>query len=110
MPCSFVAYIDESGDEGFKFASGSSEWFVLSAVITRKMLDTATVKLVDDVRTILKCQSRKPLHFSCMKHEQRLPYVDRVAKGGLRALSVLVHKPSILEPEVFQEERHRLYR
>jgi hypothetical protein len=44
MAASFVAYIDESGDEGFKFAKGSSEWFVLSAAITRKRFDVATVK------------------------------------------------------------------
>jgi hypothetical protein len=110
MSGSFVAYIDESGDEGFKFTSGSSQWFVLTAVMTRKALDVATVKLVDDVRSILQCQSHKPLHFSCMKHEQRLPYVDRIAKAGLRAASILVHKPSIQDPEVFQQERHRLYR
>jgi hypothetical protein len=38
-PFSFVAYIDESGDEGFNFAEfpeiKSSEWFVLSAVVIR---------------------------------------------------------------------------
>ena len=109
MPASFVAYVDESGDEGFKFTQGSSEWFVLSAVITRKRYDVQTVKLIDDVRALLKCRSRKPLHFSHMKHEQRLPYVDTIAKAPLRTTSMLVHKPSLLEPEVFQE-RHRLYR
>ena len=36
MAASFVGYVDESGDEGFKFTAGSSAWFVLSAVITRK--------------------------------------------------------------------------
>ena len=35
MSASFVVYVDESGDEGFSFGQGSSDWFVLSAVITR---------------------------------------------------------------------------
>lgn len=109
MSASFVAYIDESGDEGFKFAQGSSEWFVLSAVITRKKYDLATVKLVDDVRTLLNYQPKKVLHFRNMKHEHRVPYVERIAQAPLRAISILVHKPSLLEPEVFQE-RHRMYR
>jgi len=109
MSASFVAYIDESGDEGFKFAQGSSQWFVLSAAITRKASDLATVKLVDDVRTLLKYQPTKVLHFRDMKHEHRVPYVERIAQAPLRATSILVHKPSLLEPEVFQE-RHRMYR
>jgi hypothetical protein len=38
----FRVYIDESGDEGFKFdqpGKGSSRWFVLSAVVTREEND-----------------------------------------------------------------------
>ena len=35
MSASFVVYVDESGGEGFSFGQGSSDWFVLSAVITR---------------------------------------------------------------------------
>jgi uncharacterized protein DUF3800 len=48
MPCSYVVYVDEAGDEGFSFKSGSSEWFVLSAVLTLKAEDLETVKLVDE--------------------------------------------------------------
>ncbi|HWE01892.1 MAG TPA: DUF3800 domain-containing protein [Tepidisphaeraceae bacterium] len=42
MPESFIVYIDESGDDGFKFntgGSGSSEWFILSAVVIRARND-----------------------------------------------------------------------
>ena len=108
MVSSFVAYIDESGDEGFRFEQGSSEWFVLSAVITRKSSDIETVRLVDDVRVLLGRDERKPLHFRDMKHEQRVPYVNAIAGANLRVINVLAHKPSLLEPEKFQE-RYRLY-
>jgi hypothetical protein len=40
MTTSFVAYIDESGDEGFKFLpneQGSSRWFVLSALLLTQL-------------------------------------------------------------------------
>jgi len=108
---SFVVYVDESGDEGFAFKgprTGSSHWFVLSAVVTRKHLDLETVKLVDEVRENLSYKPRKPLHFRKMKHEHRLPYVQRIAAARIRAITVLIHKPSISEPEKLAE-RNRLY-
>jgi len=104
----FVAYVDESGDEGFSFDKGSSEWFVLSAVVTRKANDLDAVKLVDDVRTALGRPPRKPLHFRDLRHEHRLPFVDRIAKAPLRAVSVLIQKTALREPEKFRE-RYRLY-
>jgi hypothetical protein len=60
---SFVVYVDESGDEGFAFKepyTGSSHWFVLSAVVTHKCLDLETVKLVDEVRQHLCYKRRQP--------------------------------------------------
>jgi hypothetical protein len=107
-PATFAAYIDESGDEGFRFERESSEWFVLSAVVTHKTTDLKTVKLVDSVRTRLGKPPEKPLHFRDLKHEQRLPFVGAIAAADLRVLSVLLHKPSLTEPEKFQE-RYRLY-
>lgn len=104
----FRVYIDESGDEGFQFGHGSSEWFVLSAIVTRRGTDLATVKLVDEVKAFLKKPKEKVLHFRDLKHEQRLPFVERIAKADLRAFAVVFHKPAIKEPEKFRE-RYRLY-
>lgn len=103
---SFVVYVDESGDEGFAFKgarTGSSRWFVLSAVVTRKELDLETVKLVDKVREELNYEPRKPLHFRKMKHERRVAYVTRIAAARIRCVTILVHKPSIAAPEKFRE-------
>jgi hypothetical protein len=108
MGATFAVYIDESGDEGFAFNKGSSEWFVISAVIIRKTHDLNTVKLVDKVRAQLGKPAQTPLHFSHMKHEQRVPYIAEIAKANLRTVTVIVHKPSLLEQEKFQE-RYRLY-
>jgi hypothetical protein len=106
---SFIVYIDESGDEGFSFNKGSSNWFILSAVVTHKTSDLEVVKLVDQVKALLKWQSpKKPLHFRDLKHHQRIPFVDHIAKSDLRTVSILVHKPSIREPETFHT-RYRLY-
>lgn len=108
MSATFVVYIDESGDEGFAFGRGGSDWFVLSAGVTRKVKDLQTVKLVDGVRKQLAKPDKKPLHFRDLKHEQRLPFVAAIARAELRIVSVLVHKPSLREREKFQE-RYRLY-
>lgn len=104
----FVVYIDESGDEGFRFNSGSSEWFVVSGVITRKEKDLETVKIIDEIRKQLGKPEKRILHFRDLKHEQRLPFVNKIAESSLRAVNVLIHKPSLKEPEKFQV-RYRLY-
>ena len=57
MKSSFIAYIDESGDEGFVFnsdGSGSSRWFVLSAAVIRQSCDLQMVSCLKEVRSILK--------------------------------------------------------
>lgn len=109
--CSFRAYVDESGDEGFVFnpdGSGSRRWLVLSAVVVRRKNDHGLVALMADVRKLLGKAPKKQLHFSDMKHEQRVPYVRQIAANPLRTVSVLVHKPSIREPEKFQAEKFLL--
>jgi len=108
MSCSYVAYIDESGDEGFAFGSGSSEWFVLSAVVTLKSEDLQTVQLVDRVRKQLGRPEHKPLHFRDLRHEHRLPLIAEISRASLRVATLLVHKPSLEEPETFRQNS-RLY-
>lgn len=113
MTSSFTAYIDESGDEGFVFLpgeKGSSRWLVLSAVVFRKSKDLEAVRVMREVRTLLGKDPKKALHFREMKHEHRVPYVRALAMAPMRTVSVLIHKPSISEPEKFQTEAFRLYR
>lgn len=113
MSESFAVYIDESGDEGFAFrsdGSGSSRWLVLSAVVFRKSNDSEAVRLLQDVREKLGKAPKQPLHFRNLKHEQRVPYVRAIGSAKLRTVSVLIHKESIREPELFQADSYRLYR
>jgi len=110
---SFRVYVDESGDEGFVFkpnGAGSSRWLVLSAVITRREQDQLVVPLMDEVRAMLGRQPRQQLHFVKLSHAQRIPYARAIGKARVRAVSVLIHKPSIQEPETFQAQKHQLYR
>lgn len=87
MSESWVVYVDESGDEGFKFDKGSSDWFVLSGIITSKASDIETVKLVDRVRSrVLRRTDQNPLHFRDLKHEQRIPFLHEMAQPRSRYL------------------------
>src|SRR5262245_53253787 len=106
MNPSFVAYIDESGDDGL--SAKSTEWFVPSALVTNKADDATTLKaIVDPIRISLSKPVKAPLHFKDIKHHQRIPYIAQIAAARVRAINVLVHKPSLLEPETFSKE-HRL--
>jgi hypothetical protein len=110
---SFRVYVDESGDEGFVFnpdGTGSSRWLVLSAAMVRAKNDMALVKLVGDTRKLLRKLPTQHLHFSDLKHEQRVPYVRQIASSSIRTVSILVHKLSIRDPEKFQSEKFLLYR
>jgi Protein of unknown function (DUF3800) len=113
MKPSFIAYIDESGDEGFVFnpdGSGSSRWFVLSAAVIRQANDLQMVSCLKHVREVLQKPAKTPLHFVDLKHEQRVPYIRRVGDLPMRTVSVMVFKPLISEPEKFQNTKYLLYR
>ena len=113
MKSSFIAYVDESGDEGFVFnadGTGSSRWFVLSAAVIRQTNDLQMVSCLKEVRAVLKKEPKTPLHFVDLKHEQRVPYIRRVGELPIRTVSVLVYKPLIAEPEKFQNTKYLLYR
>lgn len=114
MGASFVAYIDESGDEGFRFredGSGSSRWFVLSALVVRKEYDRdEIIPAARDLREILRKEPKKALHFRELRHEQRIPIARRIGSMRVRTVSVVVHKPCIESPENFQREPYSLYR
>jgi hypothetical protein len=114
MPAhSFRVYVDESGDEGFVFrpdGKGSSRWLVLSAVVTRTENDRVVVELMRKVRGILGREPKDALHFVKLNHAQRIPWLREIGLTPLRTVSVLVHKPTINEPEKFQSQKHLLYR
>lgn len=113
MPASFHAFIDEAGDEGFKFLpneTGSSRWFVLSAVVFRNSNALAPVRILKESRELLKRDAKAVLHFRNLKHEHRRAFTAVIAKEKLLTVSVLSYKPDIPEPENYQNEKFLLYK
>ena len=93
----FVAYIDEAGQESLRLNSGTSRWFVLSSAVFRHETEIEQVKLVDEVRARIN-QGRKPdqqipakqrLHFRDLKHEARKFYANRIAQAEVKSVSIV---------------------
>lgn len=113
MSSSFVAYIDESGDEGFTFlddGKGSSRWFVLSAVVYRRPMDLSAVAALKAARATLGWEPGKAFHFCDMRHEHRRVLLNEVAKTPFRTVSILSYKPDIADVERYQANKWMLYR
>src|SRR5574344_973355 len=96
-------YIDEAGDEGFKFderlGHGSSNFFVLSAIIVKNEDDLSLAKIVNELKMILNYQPKdmiSPLHFCKMQHEKRKVCVNKLAEfEKFTTISVICDKQKI---------------
>jgi hypothetical protein len=113
MPYGFEVFIDESGDEGFRFRprpqSGSSEWLVLSAVMVPRDTISEMITAMRELRQLLNRGPTYTLHFADLNHEQRVAWVDRISGvRKMRVASVIVHKPTLTRRALFRE-RDRLY-
>lgn len=102
----YNVYIDEAGDEGFKFecnlGRGSSRFFVLSAIIVKQELDQKLASVVNELKKILKYQEKdihSPLHFYKMSHEKRKVCVNQLEQfKEFTVISVVFQKESLKEP------------
>lgn len=65
---------------------------------------------MDEVRRLLGRPPRQQLHFVRLGHAQRRVYARQIGKARIRTVSVMIHKPSIRDPETFQAQKHQLYR
>jgi hypothetical protein len=102
MPHNFVAYIDESGDEGYNIVPPperrSSEWFVLGAVI----VPVVSVPEID-------ATCAEPFHFRKVQHHAKIAYVEKVASLPICATLVAFHKPSVPDNAAIRTRSHYLF-
>lgn len=109
----FTIFVDESGDEGFTFRDpperkGSSDWLVVSAVITMSAQQKAVIDFARQTREAIGIAAKKPLHWTELNHERRVRVYAEMAAQNYRYVSILVNKRAIKDPEVFKP-RGRLY-
>jgi len=100
---SFIAYIDESGDDGFgnyRVANqngGASNWLVLTACVMRYSRKLEAVTIRDEIkdRTGKRTQGRA-IHFSDFNHGQKRAACEVLQGNPIRYISILCHKPSLV--------------
>ncbi|GAA4714926.1 DUF3800 domain-containing protein [Sphingomonas lutea] len=115
MAHSFIAYIDESGDDGLSGRyrepgrrGGSSHWLTLSASIWRYSRDLEAIEWRDAIRNQLGHQVRKvPLHCKDFNHQQKVMAAHTLRAKPFRTICVLANKASI--PEGTYVGKNQLY-
>jgi len=108
----FIVYIDESGDEGFTFREtpkGSSDWFILSAIITSVSDDQEVRTTAHSIRQAIGLPEKATIHFADIPHERRVRTVEEIVASNVTIASVAINKRAIKQPQIFTEEPFRLY-
>jgi len=114
MSHEFVAYIDESGDDGLKKfrgknEDGSSQWLVLGCCIVRKNNDLSLVKQRDSILQEIGRTKDRRIHFHKYNHAQKIAICRSMAKLPIKLISILSAKSSLPQDHAFKKERHKLY-
>lgn len=115
MAHSFVAYIDEAGDDGLPGhyrqpgrQGGASHWLTIGAVVWRMSRD---LDFVGHARNIIKQlppqKQKKPLHFKELDHPQRIMAINGILDKPMRLTAVIANKPVI--PEGIYVQKNQLY-
>lgn len=85
------AYIDESGDEGFK--EGSSQWFIISSIVVNQDNDREVATTINNIKYRLwQTQTTQPLHWVKLDHKRKRVAVSEIAKHNFVLFSVALEK------------------
>lgn len=115
MTYSFIAYIDESGDDGISGnyrepggRGGSSHWLTISASMWRYSRDLEAVQWRNEIRDRLPNGIRnKPIHCKHFDHQKKVMACQLLATKPIRSICVMSNKPSI--PQNVYNEKNQLY-
>lgn len=115
MAHSFIAYLDEAGDEGLTgkyrqpgIGGGSSHWLTLGATVWRQSRDLDAVQWAREIIEQLPVQRRKkPLHFMELNHAQKVMAIQGLCGKPFRCAVVIANKPVI--PSGIYTQPNQLY-
>lgn len=108
MAHSFIAYIDESGDDGLKRIrstshSGGTQWLTISCCVARYVNDLEFVSWRDQI----KVGGKREIHFRELNHSQKLMACQKIATFPVRGITILSNKTLI--PEGTYNQKNQLY-
>ena len=96
----YVAYIDEGGETGLTKVrpideNGSSEWFILSAVVMRAKWEPQVVNWVREIRDGIGIKQRPDLHYRTLSPSRKVAACQRIAKLPLRGFVIASNKKNM---------------
>lgn len=100
MSYGFVAYLDESGDDGLKAVrpahpTGSSEWFVLSAVVVRASNENAVGRWQKAILSDFGYTQRTDIHWNRLNPYRKKIVCEHVAQYPLRLFVFISNKKNL---------------
>lgn len=103
MVHSYIAYIDESGDDGLPghyrtpgVQGGASNFFSIGCVLWRLSRDLDAVGWAKEISAKMPPQKRnKTLHFKDMDHPQKVMAINGICARPMRLIAVISYKPHI---------------
>lgn len=111
---SYIAYIDESGDDGLgnyrepEVKGGASSWIVLTACVMRFSRRLEAVSIRDEIKEKTgKRTNGRGVHFAELNHGQKRAACSVLNGKPVRFISIICHKPS-LDADNFQD-KNQLY-
>jgi len=96
----YIAYIDESGDDGLKAVKplsvpGSSEWLVRSAVVIRAENQFKVPGWVDNIRSGFRSQQARSLHFANLSPSNKIAACKALSGFDVRCFVVASNKKNM---------------
>ena len=104
MAHSFIAYIDESGHEG----GDHSEWFALSAIVTKTQNNDNVCETVDEFLSIWGKPNNHKFKFTDLKPKYKVVISRLLNQKPIKVSTIIVHKNS-LRKEKWKKNHTDLY-
>jgi len=94
-----LVFVDESGDAGMKLDAGSSEFFIVTAVLFEDHDEANQCdERINLIRTELGLSEHYEFHFSKSNKAIRLNFLEKVASFDFFYLAVVLNKPKLHNP------------
>lgn len=114
MAHSYLAFIDESGDDGIgNFREiggrgGASRWFIITACVYRASRDNDAVAWRDEIKkSCAKKNQDRAIHFADFDHHQKRAACQILARKPIRFISAITRK-DVPAAAIFKE-KNQLY-
>jgi len=91
-----LAFVDESGDSGFNFSTGSSTFFICVAAIFPDTLSAdACDRSIDELKRTFRLPLRYEFHFSHCSDKIRMEFLRKVATEQFQYHGFVLNKPNL---------------